>query len=150
MSRFVKPEPRVLTLADGSTLTVRKRLNREEHARMMARMRPAGEVGFRLDAVKVGLGTVVAYLLDWNLLGDTMPIAHLCLDQTVANMDGLEKVLNNLDPDAFKEIVTAIEQHEEEMQAERDAAKKAAGGSALPATSGSPSASAGATSGSAT
>lgn len=125
MSKFVKPETRTLTLSDGDTLIVKKRLNQGEKRAHHARLYVPGPDGkLRVNAMMAGLSTVLAYLLDWSLRDDSgapIPIKGLAIDQ-------LTLVLDGLDPDDYAEIQTAITDHEEAMQAERDEAKKARGG----------------------
>lgn len=141
MSRFVKPETCVLTLKNGDTLIVKKRLNRGEKAAMFSAMRGPGDEGFNPAAV--GLARVLAYLIDWNLQDENTPLRNLSDAERTP-------ILNSLDPEFFREVVVAIDEHEEKVQAEIDAAKKAhAGETASPAISSSPSSSDSATSGSA-
>lgn len=136
MSRFVKPETVVLTLANGDTLIVKKRLNRGERAAMFASMRGPGDA---LDPTMVGLARVLAYLIDWNLQDENIPIREL-------DAAARTPILNSFDPEFFGEMVEAINAHEEKVQAEIDAEKKArAGATPSPAISSSPDSSAGGT-----
>ncbi len=123
MSRFVKGGTSVLTLANGDTLIVKKRLNRGELADAVKRLPlvelPSGK--YVHSPMDKEAGMVAAYLLDWQLQDDDQPIAGLSIDDK-------ETVLNNLDPDDFAEINAAIEAHEAKVTAERAAAKKPQGG----------------------
>jgi hypothetical protein len=134
MSRFVKAGTRVLTLKNGDTLVVKERLNRGEEADKFSRMRG--------DRLRIGICTVVAHLLDWQLRDEQTPILGL-------SDDDKEKVLDNLDPDDFDEIRDAIYAHCEAVQKSRDEAKKIRdGATASSATSSSLNDSAGGTTGS--
>lgn len=136
MDRFVSPETRVLTLPNGDTLVVKKRLNRGEQAEVFEHLRSA-------TGSSAGLSVVLGYLVDWQLQEKNTPLLHLTWPEKTL-------VLNAMDPEDFIEVRNTIEAHIERVQAERDAAKKAlAGATPSPATSPSPSSSAGATSGSA-
>lgn len=151
MSRFVKPDTRVLTISDGDTLVVKKRLSNGETRAKYARMYHQGVISMQVNPLQTGLALVTAYLLDWSLRDDNG--APVNISNLVANndVDGLERVLDSLSADDFGEIKEAIEKHEEEMRAERDSQKKTASGApASSPTSSSPPASAGATSGSET
>lgn len=127
MSRFVKSESVVLTLSDGDTLTVRKRLNTGERRAMFDRMTIHADDGdVHVNRLQVGLTKVVAYLIDWNLKDDDgalVPIKGLAPDDVAA-------VLDALDPDDFDEVRDAIEHHEASMRAERERQKKTRAGSA--------------------
>jgi hypothetical protein len=131
MSRFVKGKTTVLTLANGDTLVVKHRLNQGEERESISRVRG--------DRTRSALCIVVAYLLDWTLKDEQPSIAGL-------SDDDKEKVLNNLDPDDFDEIKTAIFEHERKVQKARDEAKKIRDGvTESSATSSSPNTSAGPT-----
>lgn len=119
--RFVKPETTVLTLANGDQLIVKKRLNRGERAEMFTRARTETAIGLVIDRGKLPLATVVAYLIDWNLQDENIPMRELGADDRTL-------VLNGLDPDWFTEIYEAINAHEEKVQKEIDEAKKARAG----------------------
>lgn len=125
MSRFVTPENRTLKLSNGDSIVVKRRLNRGETAEMFAHMRPSDPADPRnLDSAKVGLATVLAYLLDWSLTdddGQKVPVRDLSWDER-------EMVVNGLDPEDFAEIRRAVDAHVDAVQAERDAEKKPKGG----------------------
>lgn len=110
MNRFVKPETCVLTLKNGDTLVVKKRLNRGEQAEMFSHVSSA-------SGPALGLSAVLAYLMDWQLTDSGAPLLNLSWEEKTL-------VLNQLDPDDFAEIRDAIVDHIERVQAERDAARK--------------------------
>jgi hypothetical protein len=121
MSRFVRPETRTLTLANGDQLIVRARLTAGEQRASVARLYTSGpNGGLQRNAVAVFEGAVVAYLLDWNLKDDT---GQAVLIRDLSAND-LQRVLDQLDPVDYDEIKAAIEAHEQTMRAERDAQKK--------------------------
>jgi len=125
MSRFVRPETRTLTLANGDQLTVRARLTAGEQRAHFARIYRVLDDGQLLpDRLRLGVGVIVAYLLDWNLkddAGQAVPIRDL-------STDDLQHVIDALDPESFGEIRAAIDTHVDAMAAERDAQKKTDGG----------------------
>jgi hypothetical protein len=145
--RFVRPEVSTLTLEDGVTLTVRKRLNAGQQREVFTRMYTAGIDGkLRVNPLLTGIGIITAYLLDWNVVdadGQPVPIRG-------ASVEELEDIVNSLEPPSFTAIKDAIEAHEAKMVAERAAEKNIHGGeSSASVTSPSPFVAAGASSGSA-
>lgn len=127
MNRFVRPETAVLTISQGDTLTVKRRLNAGEQRAMFAQMYTAGVDGaMRANPMQSGVALVLAYLLDWSLVdesGKTVPIR----DQPYATV---KAALDALDPLSFAEVRQAIEQHDAAMDAERAEEKKMAASSA--------------------
>jgi hypothetical protein len=146
MSRFVRPNADVLTISDGDTLVVRRRLNTGEQRAMFQRMRAAASNGdgYKVDPMQVGLATMTAYLLDWSLRDDTgAPV--VIRDQPI---EAVESAINALDPEDFAEIREAIETHVARIDAARAEEKKTrSGGVASSPTSTSPAAAAGGTNG---
>lgn len=141
-SRFVSPQLNILPISQGDTLTVKRRLNRGEQSEMFARMRAADGT---IDRVKVGLETVLAFLMDWSLTDD----AGAIVPYRDLDAEGRAHVLNSLDPDDFTEIREAIEDHVAAVAAAREAEKKTqAGATGSSATSPSPAGAAGVTNGS--
>ena len=122
MSRFIIPDTTTITLANGDTLTVWTRLNAGQTNRRYARMYTTDDDGKRrVDLLQINRATVLAYLVDWHLDGDDMPIKGL-------DADALSAVLDNLDPDDYIEIRDAIDAHEQAQQAKKDAEKKTRNG----------------------
>ena len=120
MSRFVRPETVVLTISQGDTLTVKKRLNHGEQQAAFTRMYLAGVDGqMRTNPLEVGLHTVAAYLLDWSLKDDQGQQVVI-RDQPLS---ALLTALNNLAPEDFVEIRDAIYAHQAEQEQERAAEK---------------------------
>jgi hypothetical protein len=141
-SRFVQPHTDVLTLQNGDTLIVRRRLNigeQRESYRACSSLRENedGSVTRTPDPHLIGIAKVAAYLVDWNLAGDDAPVRGLDFAQRMA-------LLDNLEPEDFYEIKDAIDTHEAAMIAERIAEKNGqAGEKNGPVTSPLPSAVAG-------
>lgn len=152
MSRFVRPLTDTLTLADGDTLTVRRRLNTGEQRAAFQRCSTAveneetGATELKVNPLLVGIAKVAAYLIDWTVRddeGEVVPVAGLSPDDVIA-------VLDNLDPDDFLEIKEAVDRHEVKQAALRMKEKNdRAGVTPAPATLPSLSVAAGASSGSA-
>jgi len=144
-SRFVDGSSTVLRLANGDTITIRRRLNSGEQREAYGRMYRAGLDGVTVNPFQTGLAMITAYLLDWNFTDDEgalVPIRGLPIEQ-------LESVVNGLDPESFGEIKAAIEKHEAAMFLAREQEKKLRAGSTDDApTSPSLSAADGASSGS--
>jgi hypothetical protein len=146
MSHFVNGATDVLTLPDGATVIVRRRLNTgETHALAAAMMRAptAGDDRLRVDPLKVGLETAVAYLVDWTLTdgGRPVPLRGLAPDEVRSS-------INMLEADVFQDMRQAIDAHVERQAAERAAEKKSqATAIGSSPTSPSPSVAAGGTNG---
>jgi hypothetical protein len=142
---FVRPETATLTLADGATLTVRRRLTAGEARARLERWTAADpETGvLRPNYARLGLATITAYLLDWSLTDD----AGRLVDLRGMGIADLETTIDNLEGDTFAEIRSAIEAHESAMIAERDAQKKTDGSNGSAPISTSPGVVAGGTNG---
>ena len=121
MSRFVRPETRTLTLANGDTLMVRARLTAGEQRAQFARMYTLAATGrYVANPMMSGLGLILSYLLDWNFRDDA---GNLVAIRDLSTED-LERVIDSLDTESFQEIKAAIERHEAAMLEERDEEKK--------------------------
>jgi hypothetical protein len=121
--RFVQPLTDTLTLANGDTLTVRRRLNvgeqRESFAACSALVKQEdGQYERVPDPLKIGIARAASYLLEWRSVEDAAP-----------PLDGLDlagrlAVLDNLEPDDFYLIRDAITAHEAKYAAARLEEKK--------------------------
>src|SRR5579864_6637013 len=70
-SRFVRPSTRTLTLANGDTLTVKRRLSSGEQRAAFARMYLTGADGaLSLNTLQTGMAIITAYLVNWSLTDD--------------------------------------------------------------------------------
>lgn len=121
MSRFVRPDTKILKISNGDTLTVKCRLNSGEQRAAFARMAVAGVDGeMRVNAMQVGLSLVVAYLVDWSLTDEDGNVVEI-RDQPPETVTA---ALDALDVESYTEIKNAIEEHDEAVRAARDEAKK--------------------------
>jgi hypothetical protein len=136
---FVQPERVRLDLSGGQWIVVKRRLNYGELRHKVERMTRRGPDGQpEFDAIKAGVAIVTAYLLEWSL------------SAPFRSAGDLEPLLDSLDPERFREIRTAIETHElAQAEAREQEKKRLAGANGAGATSASPFAAAGASSGSA-
>jgi hypothetical protein len=146
-SRFARPDVTVLKLANGDTLTVKRRLTAGEQRAMFARMYHSVNGSLKVNTLQVGAATCLAYLLDWTLTDDDGQLVEI---RGMAP-DDLAVVLDSLTPEDFKEISQAIDAHSTAMEDARDQEKKTAPGAAASSSiSDSPVSSAGGTNGSGT
>jgi hypothetical protein len=124
-SWFVKPETTVLPLSNGATVTVRRRLNAGEARARVERWTKTDDVTGLLQPIhtRAGLATVTAYVVDWTVADDDGVVVPV---RGLAPAD-LEAVIDNLLPERFAELLTAVEHHEVAMAAERTAQKKTVG-----------------------
>lgn len=99
-----------LAKADGDWIEVRKHLNTGEAQAMFSQMR-AKESDLQLDAARIGISRVMAYLLDWSFMKDGQKVPV-----TLSAVQGLF-------PDDFSELREAIDQHVEQMEAELETEK---------------------------
>lgn len=128
-SYFASPRIATLTLADGRTITVRRRLSHGERDDLAA-------VSRLQNWKHVRTAKVAAYLVGWTLTDDDGRAVPMS-----AQLPENERIdtIRNLDPDAFDEIYEALEAHEKAVQAEVDALKNGKDGAA-PSSATSPSA----------
>jgi len=146
-SRFTRPDSTVLRLANGDTLTVKRRLTAGEQRAMFARMYHTVNGSMRVNTLQVATATCLAYLLDWNLTDDDGQLVEI----RGLPPEDLAAVLDSLTPEDFKEISNAIDAHSTAMEDARDQEKKTEPGAAASSSiSPSPVDSAGATNGSGT
>ena len=118
MSRFVTPTEVRLPISGGDYLIVKERLTMGEATDRTARMLNAE--GTAVDPLKYGRAQVQAYLVDWSLTDDdgrVVSIRHQAPETVAA-------VLENLEPDDFREILEAIDAHEARMTAAREEKKE--------------------------
>jgi len=138
-SDFVVPKVDRLTLSNGRWVDVKHRLNAGEQRRVYGRMVKEMQAGVRptLNPEMVGLTRLSEYIVGWSMTDGRGPVPVS------------EAAIDNLDPDLFNEIDTALNAHEERVDAERAAEKNDRDGvSTSSAISPSPSSVAGALSGS--
>lgn len=132
MSDFVNPEAHRLTLHDGQFVDIRKRLNHGESEDLNARIWPSGGIDRRM----VRTARIFAYLLNWSLTKDGVPVPY---SPDLPEQERLDTI-RALSQERAVEIFDVIEAHEEAMEKERAAKKKIrAGEPASEPTSASPS-----------
>lgn len=122
MATVVRPEIHTLTLANGETLIVKKRLNTGERREMLNLMR--GKDG-TFDGLISDRATVLSYLVDWTVKDqDGRPLLIKGQDGTRISHDDLGLTLDALDPEDYKEIEATINRYDDEITAKRKAEKK--------------------------
>jgi hypothetical protein len=121
--RFVQPLADTLTLANGDTLTVRRRLNvgeqRASFQSCSALVKQEDGTYDRVpDPLLIGVAKAAAYLIGWQSVdGQAPPLEALDLAGRLA-------VLDNLEPEDFYEIRAAVDAHEAKYTAARLEEKK--------------------------
>lgn len=126
--RFVTPDTRRLDIGDGDWIEVKKRLTngelRKAQASAIKTVQGFGaDAKYTPDSDVLGKAEVLAYLLDWSLLG--IDGKKVRIDKE----DAKRSAIDNLDPEDFDIISKAVAKHVEEMEAERAEAKKTQSGS---------------------
>jgi hypothetical protein len=117
-SRYRKPETVLLNISRGDWLLVKKHLTAGEQRQIFRRMLTANG-GTAIEPVNVGLSKMIGYLLDWSITdADDQPVVIRDQDD-----DAKAAALDGLPPEDFKEILTAIEAHEDAMEALREQEK---------------------------
>jgi hypothetical protein len=123
-SRFVRPETRRLDLSDGDWIIVKDRLTAGEQHAVYARIYVEGSDGkAHVNPLEVSRAIVVAYLVDWNLVDEHGAVVNI----RGVSRDELLATLDNLDAASFREVQTAITDHDAAMTAERTQEKKVSG-----------------------
>jgi len=118
-SRVVRPEYKRVEISNGDWLLLKKRLNHGEQQEAFARKYTSDGIGSRVNLRLVGMDRVLAFLVDWSLVG----LDEQVIDIRGKSADEIEAALNSIDPDSFTEIKRAVEAHERAMDAERVASK---------------------------
>ena len=133
--RIVDPEITRLQISDGDYIDVKVRLNHGEHDDYLARIAPYQTPGepIKMETRQIRTSKVLVYLVGWSLTHKGQPIAYSPDMPENVRVD----VLNSLDRPTFSEIYTAIDEHEDKVDAAL--AKNAKGdGIVSPAISASP------------
>lgn len=120
-SRMRRPETLTIQITRGDWLLVKKHLTAGEQRAIYSRMMRSDN---QLDTLQVGRSKMVGYLLDWSVTdADNKPV--VIRDQ---GHEVVESALDALDMESWKEILGAIEAHEDAMEQERTAEKNALDG----------------------
>jgi hypothetical protein len=123
--RVVIPDAVRVPLSDGDWIEVKKRLNSGEQRAMFERMYISGIDGrLRVNPIQQGIAKATAYLLDWSICGLDGKVIGIA-DKSIATVTA---ALDSLEPDTTAEIVTAINAHEEAMDAQREQEKNVRAG----------------------
>lgn len=106
MSRFPKPVLDTIPLANGDTITVRRKLTHGEQTDMFRRLevRDPKTGDAHPDVSRAMDERILAHLIDWNFCddnGDRVPFRELTLDERA-------DTIRNLDPESALEISRAI------------------------------------------
>ena len=127
-SRYRKQEEMRIDISGGDWLLVRKHLTAGEERDAQARVIKAGtfKAGERpeLDPEHIGIAQAFCYLIDWSITdadGQPIPIR----DKPYAFVAA---AIRNQTPESAKEIIDAINAHDEAMTAEREHQKKVTDG----------------------
>lgn len=119
--RVVQPSAVTLQLTDGDWIQVKRVLNngeyRESQRALLGRIGPDGSRTL-VDEDTLGMAEVLVYLVAWSLLDSDGTVLPLTLES-----------LKAIDPDSFREIRVAVEEHKARVEEEIAAAKKQTAGS---------------------
>lgn len=131
-SRYRKQEDQRLELAEGDWLLVRRHLTAGEERDAQARVIKASsfKAGEKpeLDLEHLGIAQAVAYLIDWSITdADDKPIR--IRDQSYAFVAA---ALRAQTPESLREILEAVQAHDEAMVLERAHEKKVRTGESVP------------------
>jgi hypothetical protein len=122
--RFVQGGTRQLDLSEGDWIRVKRRLTAGEQRASMARMYTVNDGQRVFNYEMVGLSTILAYLVEWNITDPSGRIAPLTGPNGEDPAVIATATLDQLDPVSYDEILQAVKQHERDMIAERAAQKK--------------------------
>jgi hypothetical protein len=116
-NRFVKPDTVRLPISDGDWIEVKKRLTAGEYRERLAREYVHGDDNrLRADLRQQGIALVVSYVVDWSFTDDGRLVPFS------------ENALKSVDVDTFREILQAVEAHDDADDAARSAEKNAPAG----------------------
>ena len=121
--RVVAPDVVHLPLSDGDVVTVKKVLNAGEYRKLIYDQFKDTTDGERvtLDHRKVGMSKLLAYIVGWTFVGfDGQPLPYRPDepdDIRAATIDGL-------DQETYRELIAAVNAHEEREEAALEAQKK--------------------------
>lgn len=119
--RFVEDEVVRLSLSDGDWIDVKKVLNAGEYRKLVyAQFKDTDGDKVILDHAQVGIAKVVAYLLGWSFLDRDQRPEPYSLDLPEATRRNL---IDNLDQATYRELLAAINAHEERQDLELTAKK---------------------------
>ncbi len=116
---FVKPDVVRLPLAGGDWVDIKKRLTAGEYRDRLAKEYKQDELSGRLsmDIRQTGLALLVAYIVEWSFVNDR--------EQPVPFS---EDALKGVDIDTFRELLEAVQAHDDADEALRSEEKNARAG----------------------
>lgn len=116
--RFVDPEEVRLPLSDGDWIDVKHTLNAGEYRKLLYdQFKDTDGQTVVLDHAKVGITKLLAYLLGWSFVGKSGQPEPYNPEQPEEIRRAL---IDNLDPDTYRELVAAINAHEERQDAKKN------------------------------
>jgi hypothetical protein len=121
--RVVAPDVVRLPLSDGDSVEVKKILNAGEYRKLIYdpyKETPDGDKVV-LDHSKLGMAKLLAYIVGWTFVGfDGAPLPY--------RPDEPEEIrratIDGLDQDTYRELIAAVNAHEEREEAALEAQKK--------------------------
>ena len=116
--RFVQPEITRLPLSGGDWIDVKKQLNAGEQRRVFGRLVKAMHFNEKteINPEQLGRSKLAEYIIGWSFVdanGSPVPFSEAAID--------------NLETDTYRELVTAVDEHEARIDEERAAEKNARG-----------------------
>src|SRR5262245_38391590 len=121
-NRMVYPEEVRLALSDGDYVDVKKTLNAGEYRKLLYdQFKETDSDKVQLDHSKVGITKLLAYLLGWSFVGrNDEPIPY-----RVEQPEEIRRAtIDSLDKETYRELIAAVNAHEEREDAALEAKKK--------------------------
>jgi len=122
-NRFVYPEEVRLPLSDGDYIDVKKHLNAGEYRKLLYdqfKENPDGDKVV-IDHTKIGISKLLAYLLGWSFCGRNNDPLPYNVEQPE---DIRRAAIDGVDPDTYRELIAAVNAHEEREEQALEAKKK--------------------------
>jgi hypothetical protein len=122
--RVVRPAVVRLALSDGDYLDVKRELTAGEYHHLLASVAPPQDIGRlpQLQPLNFGMARVIAFVVGWSFTGlDDHPLPY---SLELPEADRLA-TLRSLDSDTFREIITALDAHEEQQDREKKSPRPA-------------------------
>jgi|SRR5262245_17652303 len=119
-NRLVYPEEVRLPLSDGDYIDVKKELNAGEYRKLLTDQFKDTDEKVVLDPTKVGITKLLAYLLGWSLCGRNNERIPYHLEQPE---EIRRTTIDSLDKDTYRELMAAVNAHEEREEAALEAKK---------------------------
>ncbi len=114
---IVKPDVVRVSLSEGDFLDLKKRLNTGEYRTMVTAQYQTTSDKLAINLEQMGLSKVMAYVVGWSFVNfDGQPLAFS------------EGAIRSMDPDVFREVLEAVDAHEDAQDAARVTEKNAKDG----------------------